>query len=94
MHLTLTEYVGRRVQSDSLAGVIRLEIKAGVERLESLVTDFLETPPGHEASLMPSLSTMSFCKPFAAHRDNFDIHVVGDACSIRGGNGHLKPRTL
>jgi hypothetical protein len=84
--LTLTEYVVRRVESDRLAGVIRSEIKAGFQRLESLVTDRLATPPSHEASLIPSRPRLIFPKP--AHGDNFDIHVVGAIC---GGNGLPKP---
>ncbi len=64
----------------------RTASRPGFQRLESLVTELLETPPAPEASLLPSppqsLPTLIFLKPFAAHCDTFDIHVAGETCSI------------
>ena len=89
---TVREYVVRRMESGLLAGVIRTEIEGRLHRLESLVTNLLETPPCHAASLIPqSLPTTIFPNPFAAHCDDFDIHVVGEAIC---GASLLKPRAL
>ena len=94
---SLTERVVLRVASDHLAGVIRSEIRAGFQRLESLVADLLETTPSPAESLLPGLAQSLptiFAAPLVAHHDRFDIHVVRDACRFSGSNGLFRPLAL